>query len=110
MSTQEQGYQQDQVEARKQVVEVRVDYLPAVRDYEHPYERDVILETVRVDAMHFFGVQDRTVGRDTYKYYLVYGETRLDNTQVTLEQVIGEHAHEAKFTLVEEITTGAADE
>lgn len=87
-------------------VEVEVDYLPATEDFKMRFSPLVVLETIRTDAMSYFGVQDRTVGRDTYVYYLAHDGTRIQNTQITLEQVIGEHAHHADFSLVEEITTG----
>lgn len=89
-------------------VQVTVDYLPAIEDFTKEYSRQVVLETIRSAGMSFFGVQDRTVGRDTYKYYLVHDGERIQDTQLTLEQVIGEHANRAHFSLVEEITTGGA--
>jgi hypothetical protein len=48
----------------------------------------------------------RTEGRDTYTYYLVHAGERIQDTQMTLEQLIGEHAGAAHFSLVEEIVTG----
>lgn len=87
-------------------VHVTVDYLPATEDFRKDYSRQTVLETIRAAATRFFGVQDRTVGRDTYTYYLVREGERIQNTQLRLEQVIGEHAEHAHFSLVEEITTG----
>jgi hypothetical protein len=105
VSTQEQ---QEQVPGKEHAeVEVTVDYLPATEDFKREYSRLVVAETVRTDAMSFFGVQDRTVGRDIYTYYLAHDGTRIQNTQITLEQLIGEHAHHAAFSLVEEITQAA---
>ena len=46
------------------------------------------------------------MGRDTYTYYLAHNGERDPGHQITLEQLIGEHAHHAHFSLVEEITTG----
>lgn len=104
MSTQEQ---QELVHGKEhEEVEVTVDYLPATEDFKKEYSRLVVLETIRTEAMNFFGVQDRTVGRDTYAYYLAHDGARIQNTQITLEQLIGEHAHHADFSLVEEITAG----
>ncbi|MFL5961795.1 MAG: hypothetical protein ACJ757_02735 [Gaiellaceae bacterium] len=106
MSTQEK---QTQEQGKKHgEVHVTVDYLPATEDYKHEYPRQVVLETIRADAKNFFGVQDRTEGRDTYTYYLVHDGERIQNTEITLEQLIGEHAEGAHFSLVEEITTGGA--
>lgn len=99
--------QQEDVHGKKQdEVHVAVDYLPAAEDFRREYSRRVDLETIRSAAMRFFGVQDRTVGRDTYTYYLVHDSERIQDTQLKLEQVIGEHAEHAHFSLVEEITTG----
>lgn len=99
--------QQENVHGKEQgEVHVTVDYLPATEDFRDEYSRQVVLEAIRAAAMSFFGVQDRTVGRDTYTYYLVHDGERIQDTQLTLEQVIGEHAEHAHFSLVEEITTG----
>jgi hypothetical protein len=106
VSTQEQ---QEQEHGKKhEEIEVTVDYLPATENYKQDYPRQVVLETIRTDAKTFFGVQDRTEGRDTYTYYLVHSGERIKDTPLTLEQLIGEHAHGAHFSLVEEITTGDA--
>jgi hypothetical protein len=105
MSTQEQ---QQEHGKKQDEVDVTVDYLPAVEDYKHEYAREVVVETIRTNAMTFFGVHDHTEGRDTYTYYLVHDGERIQNTQVTLEQLIGEHAEAAHFSLVEEITTGGS--
>lgn len=87
-------------------VHVTIDYLPATEDFRKEYSRQTVLETIRAAAMRFFGVQDRTVGRDTYTYYLVHDGERIQDTQLRLEQVIGEHKEHADFSLVEEIITG----
>lgn len=103
MATQEQqaqpqGGKHDQVEAI-------VDYLPATKDFTKEYPRATVVETIRTDAKSFFGVQDRQE-RDQYFYYLVFRGERIQNTQVTLEQLVGEHEPKAHFSLVEEITAG----
>jgi len=100
---QEQAHGQEHGE-----VDVNVDYLPATEDFRQDYPRAAVLETIRAGAMRFFHVEDRTVGRDTYTYYLAHHGQRIQNTQVTLGQVIGEHARHANFSLIEEITTGGA--
>lgn len=87
-------------------VGVKVDYLPAAEDFRDDYQRGTVLEAIRADTMRFFHVEDRTVGRDTYRYYLAHDGQRIQNTQVTLGQVIGEQARHANFSLIEEITTG----
>lgn len=104
MSTQEQ--QEQEQGKKREEVEVTVDYLPATEDYKEQDSRQVLLETIRTDAKNFFGVQDRTEGRDTYTYFLVHNGERIQDAQTTLEQLIGVHAHGAHFSLVEEITTG----
>jgi hypothetical protein len=88
-------------------VEVTVEYLPAAEDYEHDYDRQTVVEAIRTDAKGFFGVQDRTE-RDTYFYYLVHDGVRIQNTGITLEQLIGAKAHKADLSLVEEIKAGGA--
>lgn len=88
-------------------VEAIVDYLPATEDFKKEYARTTVVETIRTDAKNFFHVQDRQE-RDTYFYYLVFRGERIQDTQVTLEQLVGEHEPKAHFTLVEEITAGAA--
>lgn len=103
MSTQQQERGKKQEE-----VEVTADYLPATEDYKEGYPRQTLLETVRTGAKNFFGVEDRTEGRNQYAYYLVHSGERIQNTQMTLEQLIGEHARGAHFSLVEEITAGGA--
>lgn len=100
---QEQTHDQEHGE-----VDIKVDYLPATEDFRNDYQRQTILETIRAEAMRFFDVEDRTVGRDTYSYYLAHDGQRIHNTQVSLGQIIGEHARHATFSLIEEITTGGA--
>jgi hypothetical protein len=101
--------QQERVRGQERgAVEVKVDYLPATEDFRQEYLRQTAVETIRADAMRFFGVHDRTVGRDIYAYYLAHDGGRIQDTQLTLGQVIGEHALRANFALIEEITTGGA--
>lgn len=93
--------------ARKpQPVRVTVDYLPAAEPYRHAYSLTTVLESIRVAAMEFFGVQDRQE-RDTYRYYLEFEGERLTDTTRTLGEVIGERHKRAHFNLIEEITPGA---
>lgn len=95
-----------QVEAKKeQQVKIKVDYLPATEDLRRDYGPETLVETVRTDAKDFFGVQDRQE-RDTYFYYLTYKGERVENTSVTLDDLVkGKSAH---FSLVEQITAGAS--
>jgi hypothetical protein len=103
MATQEQ-----QAHGKKhEEVEAIVDYLPATEDFEKEYPRSTVIETIRTDAKNVFGVQDRQE-RDTYFYYLVFRGERIQDTQITLEQLVGEHEPKAHFSLVEEITAGSA--
>jgi hypothetical protein len=95
-----------QVETKtKQTVKVTIDYLPASEAFHGEYRRETALETIRSEAMTFFGVADRQE-RDTYRYYLEHGGHRITDTSVTLGSVVGEHARGAHFNLVEEITPG----
>lgn len=90
---------------KKQQVKVNVDYLPATEDYKEEYAKDTVVETVRTDAKNFFGVQDRQE-RDTYFYYLTHKGARVEDTNVTLDELVtGKSAH---LTLVEQITAGAS--
>jgi hypothetical protein len=88
-------------------IKVSVDYLPAATDFHQDFPPQTILETIRTDAKSFFGVQDRQE-RDTYYYYLAHDGQRIQDTSITLEQLIGPHPHAAHFSLVEEITAGSA--
>jgi hypothetical protein len=89
-------------------IETTVSYLPAAHPYRHDYPRATTLETVRTDAMNFFGVHDRQE-RDTYRYYLEFHGHRITDTAQTLEHFVDEHhlEDEVHFNLVEEITPGA---
>src|SRR5207244_4349648 len=92
--------------ARRTEVKVSVDYLPAAEDFRKEYARTMVLETIRSEAKDFFGVQDRQE-RDTYYYYLVHDGQRVQDTSITLEQLIGPHPQAAHLSLVEEVTAGA---
>jgi hypothetical protein len=86
-------------------IEVTVDYLPAAAPFHHRYAPDTTVETVRVAAMAFFGVQDRQ-DRDTYRYFLEIGGTRITDTSQPISNFI-EHGRELHFHLVEQITPGS---
>jgi hypothetical protein len=87
-------------------VHVTVNYLPAAEPFREEFQHEAVLETVRAQAMEFFGVQDRQE-RDTYRYYLEFEGDRLSNTSQTLGDLIGERRRGAHFNLIEEITPGA---
>lgn len=89
-------------------VHVTVDYLPATKPFERAYARTTMVETVRTDAMAFFGVRDRQE-RDTYRYFLELSGSRITNTQQTLDQLLGPHRRGAHFNLVEQITPGMVE-
>jgi len=88
-------------------IRVTVSYLPAAHPFRHSYAPDTIVETVRTDAMAFFGVRDHQE-RDTYRYFLELGGVRITDTGQTLEHLAAGHHHEDElhFNLVEEITPG----
>jgi hypothetical protein len=87
-------------------IQVRVDYLPAAVPFHHRYAPETIVEIVRVAAMKFFGVQDRQ-DRDTYRYFLEIGGTRITDTSQPISNFV-EHGEELHFHLVEQITPGSA--
>ena len=87
-------------------IQVTVDYLPAAAPFQHRYAPETIVEAVRVAAMKFFGVQDRQE-RDTYRYFLEIGGTRITDTSQPISNFV-EHGHELHFHLVEQITPGSA--
>lgn len=87
-------------------VQVTVNYLPAAGPFREEYPHGAILETMRGQAMEFFGVQDRQE-RDTYRYYLEFEGERLTDTSQTLGDLVGERRRGAHFNLIEEITPGA---
>ncbi|MGH9961663.1 MAG: hypothetical protein ACREBC_31810 [Pyrinomonadaceae bacterium] len=86
-------------------VQVTVDYLPATKPFHNDFVETTTLETVRTDAMNFFGVRDRQE-RDTYKYYLEFEKARVTNTTQTLRQLLGPERRGAHFNLIEEVTKG----
>lgn len=88
-------------------VHVTVNYLPAAAPYKEEHQHETVLETIRAQAMGFFGVQDRQE-RDTYRYYLEFEGQRLANANQTLGELIGEKRRGAHFNLIEEITPGAS--
>jgi hypothetical protein len=87
-------------------IQVTVDYLPAAAPFQHRYPPETTVETVRVAAMKFFGVQDRQ-DRDTYRYFLEISGTRITDTSQPISNFI-EHGREHHFHLVEQITPGSA--
>jgi hypothetical protein len=94
------------VEAKEpRAVRVTVSYLPAAAPFRDEFPRESTLEQVRVQAMGFFGVQDRTE-RDTYRYYLEFDGERITDITRTLASLIGERRRGAHFNLIEEITPG----
>jgi len=95
----------DQVATLTQV-EVIAKYLPSPDEFRQSYERTALLAPVRTAIMAFFGVQDRTVGRYAYTYYLSFEGKRQDDLNITLEVLVGNERHTAHFQLVEEIKEG----
>jgi len=93
-------------EVGHEVVEVTVDYLPAPKPFRKAYREQTVIETVRTDAMAFFGVRD-SKDRDTHEFFLEFEGRRLTNMLETLQQLLGPHRHEAHFSLVEQVIQGA---
>jgi len=86
-------------------VQVTVDYLPAAKPFHKAFEETTTLETVRTEAMTFFGVSDRQE-RDTFRYFLEFEKSRITNTAQTLKDLLGPHRRGAHFNLIEEVTPG----
>ena len=89
-------------------IRVTVRYLPAAHPFQQTYAPATVVETVRTEAMTFFGVSDHEEGRSVYRYYLELDGVRITNTSQTLAQLAAEHHHteEIHFHLIEEITQG----
>src|SRR5258708_35271693 len=89
-------------------IHVRVDYLPAASPFHHAYAPETTVETVRIEAMAFFGARDRQE-RDTYRYFLELGGVRIIDTNQSLGEVGTRQPdkHDLHFNLVEEITPGS---
>ena len=86
-------------------VQVTVEYLPATKPFHNDFVETTTLETVRTEAMNFFGVRDRQE-RDTYKYFLEFEKARVTNTAQTLRQLLGPERRGTHFNLIEEVTKG----
>jgi hypothetical protein len=86
-------------------VQVTVDYLPATKPFHNDFPETTTLETVRTEAMTFFGVRDRQE-RDTYRYFLEFEKARITNTAQTLRDLLGSNRRGAHFNLIEEVTPG----
>jgi len=86
-------------------VQVTVDYLPATKPFHKDFLEMTTLETVRMEAMTFFGVRDRQE-RDTFRYFLEFDKTRITDTSRTLRDLLGPHRSGAHFNLIEEVTPG----
>lgn len=103
------GTSPDPVVARtaldREVIGVKVDYLPAPAPFVRKYNDEATLETVRTDAMNFFGVKDYQ-DRNTHKFFLEFEGRVLENTPETLEQRLGPHQRSAHFNLIERVTQG----
>ena len=86
-------------------IQVTVDYLPATKPFHSDFEESTVLETVRTEAMNFFGVRDRQE-RDQYRYFLEFEKARVTNTAQTLKDLLGPNRRGAHFNLIEEVTPG----
>src|SRR6267154_2931337 len=84
----------------REFVKVSADYLPSPKKFHHTFNDETVVETVRVDAMTFFGVKDFQ-DRNIHKFFLEFEGRVLENTSQTLEQLLGEHRKSAHFNLIE---------
>jgi len=89
----------------REVIDVKVDYLPAPAPFVRKYKDETTIETVRTDAMNFFGVKDYQ-DRNIHKFFLEFEGRVLENTSETLEQLLGPHRRSAHFNLIERVTQG----
>jgi hypothetical protein len=89
----------------REVIEAKVDYLPAPAPFVRKYGDETVVETVRTDAMTFFGVKDFQ-DRNIHKFFLEFEGHILENTSQTLEQLLGPHRRSAHFNLIERVTQG----
>lgn len=89
----------------REVIDVKVDYLPASAPFVREYKDETTIETVRTDAMNFFGVKDFQ-DRNIHKFFLEFEGRVLENTSETLEQLLGPHRQSAHFNLIERVTQG----
>jgi len=89
----------------REFVEVSVDYLPSPNQFHQGYKDETVIETIRVDAMNFFGVKDFQ-DRNTHKFFLEFEGRVLENSSQTLEQLLGPHRRSAHFNLIERVTQG----
>jgi len=89
----------------REVMEVKVDYLPAPAPFVRKYSDESVIETIRTDAMNFFGVKDFQ-DRNIHKFFLEFEGRVLENTSQTLEQLLGPHRRSAHFNLIERVTQG----
>lgn len=89
----------------REVIEVKVDYLPAPSPFVREYGDETVVETIRTDAMNFFGVKDYQ-DRNTHKFFLEFEGRVLENIGETLEQLLGPHRRSAHFNLIERVTQG----
>jgi len=87
-------------------VEVSVDYLPSPKQFHQSYKDATVIETVRIDAMNFFGVKDFQ-DRNTHKFFLEFEGRSLENTGETLGQLLGPHRRGAHFNLIERVIQGS---
>lgn len=90
----------------REVIEVKVDYLPAPLPFVRKFRDETVIETIRTDAMTFFGVKDFQ-DRNIHKFFLEFEGRILENTSQTLEQLLGPHRRKADFNLIERVTQGA---
>jgi hypothetical protein len=89
----------------REVIEVKVDYLPAPAPFVRKYSDEIVVETIRTDAMTYFGVKDFQ-DRNIHKFFLEFEGRVLENTSQTLEQLLGPHRRSAHFNLIERVTQG----
>jgi hypothetical protein len=89
----------------REVIEVKVDYLPAPAPFVRKYSDETLIEIIRTDSMAHFGVKDFQ-DRNIHKFFLEFEGRVLENTSETLGHLLGPHRRSAHFNLIERVTQG----
>jgi DNA gyrase/topoisomerase IV subunit B len=99
---------EDKNEDKTKAVKTTVDYLPATKHFKKDFEPQTTFQTVRAEAMAFFGVADFN-DRDRHEFHLEAGGQRVDYGQTLAAYLTAhghEEAHKLDLALVEQVTAG----
>jgi hypothetical protein len=93
------------VQPKVREVKATVSYLPATKPFRQEYAPDTPLQTVRSEAMAYFGVQDYT-DRDQHQFFLEFEGNRVTDYALSLAALLDEKKKAIKLELVEQVTAG----